>query len=492
MTSSTAISPDEMLKKCQAWEEQQAFREIVDALSDYPAIGASKQLLKMFVVTAIAIKDEAALSSDVTALAVAMLPDSASFTLIKNIDRPPFRDIAAKLVLSKNVNRQSPLYMQQLKRCVKDRDPSKLSRQLRKAIAEASKGGNAIRPEASGYDFPERPANYTLGTVDIMASSTTDQRHFERLQADTEIFAARLNAPRDFKVHEYRNVFIDNIGQIWNEDGAIIESRGHEIPNVSRYSVPNLDIGFNLVTKTRGLYHFLVDRISLLGWMINNPRVACIPVLTNAHAPAFERELLELASLEGPDVHAIESVVFVERLLVATGGFAAMAGWKHVAPVMDRIVTMAHEIAYEEGIDLPSKIYISRSLAKRRVMENEEQVHEAMEERGVAVLHFENLPIWQQIAIASNAQTIIAPHGAGLAHLITAIRPATVVEILPISDAAYVLRWNYARVSQLRGHSYTAWLEEQPNPLSDRWSTNLDEFLPFLDAKLGLKASTTA
>lgn len=492
MTSSAAITPDEMLKKCKTWEDQQAFREIVDALSGYPLIEASNQLLKMFVQTAVAIKDEAAMASEITARAIAMLPDTASYRLINSMNRPPFRDIAAKLVLSDNVDRKSPLYMQQLKRCIKDREPSELTSQLRSAIAEASRGGHAVRPEPSGFTSPKRPSNYTLGTVDIMASSRTDRRHYDRLKADAEVFAARLNAPRDFKVLEYRNVFIDNLGQIWNEDGAIIKSRGHAIPNLRRCDVPNLDVGFNLATRTRGLYHFLVDCIPLLGWMVNNPQAACIPVLTNGRAPAFERELLELASLEGPDIYPIDNVVFVESLLVAAGGFAALAGWDHVAPIMNRIVTMAHEIAYEEGVALPKSIYISRSVARRRMMENEEQVHKAMEDRGVTVLHFENLPIWHQIAIASNAQTIIAPHGAGLAHLITSIRPATVIEILPINDVAYVLRWNYARVSQLRGHRYSAWLEEQQNPLSDRWSVKLDEFLPFLDAKLGLNVIAAA
>lgn len=137
----------------------------------------------------------------------------------------------------------------------------------------------------------------------------------------------------------------------------------------------------------------------------------------------------------------------------------------------------------EKGTYLPDRVYISRRAIPRRPLANENVVEEQALARGFEVLDFATLPLWHQIAIASSASVIMAPHGAGLSHLIFAQPGTKVVELLPIQDGTYQLRFNYARLSIIKGHDYTAWLEPQHPRVAD-WEMDMDRFLPLLDRLL--------
>ncbi|PSP09012.1 MAG: hypothetical protein BRC54_00320 [Cyanobacteria bacterium SW_7_48_12] len=69
-------------------------------------------------------------------------------------------------------------------------------------------------------------------------------------------------------------------------------------------------------------------------------------------------------------------------------------------------------------MDSPTRLYISRSKAKYRIITNEENVIQCL-------LKFEFTPVWleehnfaTQIALLSNAEVVVAFHGTGLTNLI--------------------------------------------------------------------------
>lgn len=80
---------------------------------------------------------------------------------------------------------------------------------------------------------------------------------------------------------------------------------------------------------------------------------------------------------------------------------------------------------------IPSgRIYISRRKAKSRSLENERYLEELLQEKGVIPVVFEEMPFAKQLETVFGAQTIVAPHGSGLANIVAA-RPATrIVEIV--------------------------------------------------------------
>lgn len=79
----------------------------------------------------------------------------------------------------------------------------------------------------------------------------------------------------------------------------------------------------------------------------------------------------------------------------------------------------------------PKKIYISRDKAKYRKVKNEEEVVNLLEKIGFERVFLEEMPIKEQIGLFHNADTIIAPHGAGLTSLLFCPKTTKVIEIFP-------------------------------------------------------------
>ena len=75
------------------------------------------------------------------------------------------------------------------------------------------------------------------------------------------------------------------------------------------------------------------------------------------------------------------------------------------------------------------KIYISRSRAKYRKIVNEESVIACVSKFGFTPIYLEEHTFAMQIAILSNAEVIVAPHGAGLSNLIWCKAGTKVLEI---------------------------------------------------------------
>lgn len=76
-----------------------------------------------------------------------------------------------------------------------------------------------------------------------------------------------------------------------------------------------------------------------------------------------------------------------------------------------------------------NKLYISRSRS-RRMLSNEYEIEKVLANCGYKIAYFEEMSFVEQLKTIRSAETIIAPHGAGLANLIVA-RPRTkVIEIM--------------------------------------------------------------
>ncbi len=99
----------------------------------------------------------------------------------------------------------------------------------------------------------------------------------------------------------------------------------------------------------------------------------------------------------------------------------------------------------------PERIYISRRKAIHRPIENEPEIEFFLRQQRFTVLNLEDYSLEQQIAIIKNSRVIIAPHGAGLSHIIW--NPAvkkTILEIFPsyltndcFASIAFLLNYNY-------------------------------------------------
>ena len=84
-----------------------------------------------------------------------------------------------------------------------------------------------------------------------------------------------------------------------------------------------------------------------------------------------------------------------------------------------------------EDLDpLPTKLYISRSDSKKaRGLKNEEKLEQALKKIGFYIVRASSLSVKDQVKLFCNAQTIVAPHGAGLSNLIFANPQCRFIEI---------------------------------------------------------------
>jgi hypothetical protein len=380
-----------------------------------------------------------------------------------------------------------PGFPKQAARVLRYAEDGGLRKQIKTAMREATKGGADIKPEPSGILFPkgEGPLSARgLGSIQIAANPQVPERHIYRLHHEKDAIRARLSNPSEPSVVEYRDVFVDRYGQIWREDGAVIASKGKPIA-FGRPPGATVHEGVLAASVTRGIYHWVVDRLPLFAWLYQ-PHVSMPAILLSDRAPAFEKMSLALAGIDTRAVLDVGDSVFVERLLIARVGFEGLRDWGRIAPVFDRIAENSADLAEAHDVELPSHIYISRRDATRRRLINETEVEIALEKRGYRSVLMGDLPLWHQFAIASNARSIVAPHGAGLAHLMLAAPDASVTEIMPIMDGTYALRFNYARLSMVLGLDYRCWLEPQAAN-SDEWRVDVPAFEAFFDQAMELQ-----
>ncbi|MBT3070621.1 glycosyltransferase family 61 protein [Rhodomicrobium sp. Az07] len=112
--------------------------------------------------------------------------------------------------------------------------------------------------------------------------------------------------------------------------------------------------------------------------------------------------------------------------------------------------------------DDPKRLYISRNDARLRRVLNEDDLLPVLKSFGFERVLLGKLPIERQVALFRNAEAVVAPHGAGLAHIAWAKPGAKVRELFPDVDArgrrVGNATFNFWLMSQLIGHDYSAHL----------------------------------
>jgi capsular polysaccharide biosynthesis protein len=100
--------------------------------------------------------------------------------------------------------------------------------------------------------------------------------------------------------------------------------------------------------------------------------------------------------------------------------------------------------------EVSSRIFISRRLATKRRVVNEEELMPIAESFGFDVVEAENLSFTDQVRLFSSAESVVASHGAGLTNLMWVPRGCKVLEIL---DVDYV-NDHFYNLSSVMGLEY--------------------------------------
>jgi len=119
------------------------------------------------------------------------------------------------------------------------------------------------------------------------------------------------------------------------------------------------------------------------------------------------------------------------------------------------------------------KIFISRAATRVRRLVHENDIWNRLQARGFERLFLETMSWEEQIAAFTAAETVVAPHGAGLANLVFCHPGTRVIELF---DRRYLhwCYWQLAAVSGLEYHAVVSAGEAPPTHDFAHLGTNID------------------
>ncbi|WP_156629468.1 glycosyltransferase family 61 protein [Methylobacterium sp. Leaf85] len=468
-----------LLKKCRADMERLRWEDIIEKTSNKNFNDSNCQILMIRLHAAIELKALDIIEDTVRVAINSDIRNNVKFAIVRILANKHHGDAAA-LILTSDVKLPGDvLFLRLIIRYLPFVTDKLLRHKVRVLINKVSLGGYKIKPNPSEFHFASQPQSNVWGSLVIASSSEADKHHTRGIRKEIALLRRLVEKPDQPQISQLKNVFIDSYGQIWNERGQIITTCGMPIGTIDKKDVTLVKTAFASTRITRGIYHWIIDRLPGLAWIeksgvLNDDGFA---ILLSGDRK-FERESLELLDLQHAAMH-LDRPIFVEKLLLSRPEFPNMAGWTHLDDVFEKLGRRADEIARKNKAALPDKVYVTRRDATRRRLINESEIEKEANEFGFIVQELSSIPLWHQIAIARHAHTIMGPHGAGLSHSVFAKPGSKIVELLPIRDGTYQPRLNFIRLSHIKGHQHVVWYENQKIGI-DPWSINLDEWKQFM------------
>ena len=179
-------------------------------------------------------------------------------------------------------------------------------------------------------------------------------------------------------------------------------------------------------------FHWFYDclpRLYILLQQVKEP----INLVVNQKLPAFQSETLEFILKDYPhfsvvyqpknEKWAIEQFIFPGFVTNHSSGFLPTS----IAQFLRDKIWQGYSIPPQNA---KTRIYISRSKARKRRILNEKILTESLVKLGFAIVHAEDLTYAQQVQLSFNAEMIVAPHGAGLTNILFS-KQCRVLELHP-------------------------------------------------------------
>ncbi|UMG91132.1 glycosyltransferase family 61 protein [Nocardioides sp. TF02-7] len=184
-------------------------------------------------------------------------------------------------------------------------------------------------------------------------------------------------------------------------------------------------------------YHFLYDALARHGIVEECLPGARFDAIVVPHAAGYQRQLLELAGIEGRFVQPVRGrTVLADRLLVPSN-----PNWALQAPP-SVVEWLRKRLPPKQPPATPTRLYLTRGSAPQtRRYVQEEQLLPGLERRGFVRLDPGTLTVQEQIDTFAAAEVVVAPHGAGLTNITFSPPGVKVLELFP---STYVHRGLWA------------------------------------------------
>jgi len=268
------------------------------------------------------------------------------------------------------------------------------------------------------------------------------------------------------------NIITETIVPFFFKEGYLeqnVSIRALALKNFSRPSAIQLDTACSLVYPwAKNYWHWIVDGLTRIeGLEAYQEQTGIKPTLIiESNLTSWQSESLKLLGYE-PDecIRWNELRVQVKKLLVPS--FRRYWGYYNktyktynqvVSPMAcrwlrQRILSNLPVVASEQ-LNFSSKIFISRRKALQRRIINEDEVIEALAPFGFVAYALEELSFSEQVRLFSQADMVVAPHGAGLTNMIFSENLAVIELFGSYVPSFYIPGFALANLSRGLGFRY--------------------------------------
>jgi len=185
----------------------------------------------------------------------------------------------------------------------------------------------------------------------------------------------------------------------------------------------------NLVNVwSKGYFHWLLEGLTRLQMVRRYEKKTSkkIKLLIDQNPPHYVKESLQLLGFEEHDLLYYTNQRNVVKKAILPS-FRRQIGYTSACScqwLKENIFSSLNIGATDQRGGL--RIYISRKLAIKRQVINEEELTVLLSEKGFVTVHLEEYSFAEQVKLFSKASFVLAPHGAGLTNIIFS-RPDTFV-----------------------------------------------------------------
>jgi capsular polysaccharide biosynthesis protein len=171
-----------------------------------------------------------------------------------------------------------------------------------------------------------------------------------------------------------------------------------------------------------------------------------LPILVHETLLPYQQESLEMAGIAAERLIKLEYPAcyqFQEVIVPFFPKDSPQVFPKNSPPVPEDIRSSKAAIAWARTL-VPDhregrrKLFISRRDSKRRKVVNEDFLASSLKDRGFEICLLEGMSFSAQMELFSQAEVIVAAHGAGLGNLVFAPDHCRVIEIAPSVARTYV------------------------------------------------------
>lgn len=291
------------------------------------------------------------------------------------------------------------------------------------------------------------------------------------------------------QLRAWHDVFVNRLGQVWDDEGRAVFSRRGPIPPRSLAAMadaPRLEEAALAVgSGDQNFGHWYCEWLAGLAWRLAAPEGAparAVPLLVRDDALAFVAQTLRLAGETTPPAR-VGDATFVRRLYHTD---MTLDGWAWRGLFSQFYARLAAAALGAAPPGPGPRLYLTRRDVPRRRLVNEAELEAALAAEGFATVALGGLDLAAQVRTIAEAQVIVAPSGAALSHLILAPEHAAVFELMPLVAADILPRLFFARLTQIRQQRHTIWLE-RADPDTQAWRADIPGVLAALRPMLGGK-----